>query len=466
MTKTLCGPITMLIAALLLPSRWMLHAATFVLQEASTLNSDNMPGNSAMSFVTLVQRTVPAVVTIATSDPAMFGEQLVDVPPTARQGNMRCLGSGVLVTADGTILTNHHVISRASELLVLLADTRALKARVIGADPGTDIALLKVDARDLPVLPLGNSSTVRAGELALAIGAPLGLRQSVTMGIVSATGRRGLGIQKYEDFIQTDASINPGSSGGALINLQGELIGILTAGKEYAGLSFAVPVDMVRLVMQQIASQGYVVRGSLGVTLQTITPAIAEAFGRREDLRGALVTEVPLNSPAGAAGLLAGDIILRVGGASVIDDHDLTFAIAQRPPGTAVELEAYRAGQVRRLSIMLQEETDPSAAESDLERVAVDHLRGPLGLSIRTVTSQIATELNLPPQTRGALVTGVKDGSRAAAAGMAEGDIIVEVNRREVTEAEELVAAVHAAEKSTVLLLINRSGTRMYVVVE
>src|SRR5262249_30035121 len=262
-----------------------------------------------------------------------FGFRMPD-RPLRQQGE----GSGVIVSADGYIVTNNHVVDGATELNVSMSDKREMKARVIGTDSQTDIALIKVDARDLPHVTLGSSAAVEVGDIALAIGNPFGLGQTVTMGIISATGRGGLGIEDYEDFIQTDAAVNPGNSGGPLVNVNGELIGINTAilsgGGGNEGVGFAVPINMARTVMNQILKTGKVPGGWLGVAVQPVTPSIAKAFGVSGEARGALIADISPDSPAAHAGLAKGDIIVEMNGQPVTDSRALSLKVSEMAPGT------------------------------------------------------------------------------------------------------------------------------------
>jgi serine protease Do len=414
-------------------------------------------------FAGVVERTVNGVVTIASPRAEGFGEEFVERPPAAQYRGMAVLGSGVIVTPDGHILTNHHVINGASDIRVLLSDDRQFEAKLVGTDSDTDVALLKIDAMGLAALTIGNSASVRAGDFALAIGAPLGLRHTVTLGIVSATNRNGLGIHPSEGLIQTDAALNPGSSGGALINARGELIGIITAGKEYAGVGFAVPVDTAHYVMQQIARHGRVIRASLAATIQRVTPAIARAFGMTGELRGALVAAVVSGTSVERAGLLPGDIILAVDGYIVRDEDDLKLVIGQKTPGTEVRLTASRHGAEVTLTVTLVEDDARKPADKKVHSL---RLSGPLGLSVHTMTKDIADDLDIPPHTRGVVVTEVERASRAAAAQLAEGDIILEIARQPVATDEEFIAALAASENQPVLLLVLRAGVRRFVVVE
>jgi len=276
--------------------------------------------------------------------------------PMRQQGE----GSGVIVSADGYIVTNNHVVDGATELTVSMADKREMKARVIGTDAKTDIALIKVDARDLPHVVLGDSSKVEVGDIALAMGNPFGLGQTVTMGIISATGRGGLGIEDYEDFIQTDASINPGNSGGALVNSRGELIGINTAILSRSGgnqgVGFAVPVDLVRHVMTQLKENGAVTRARLGVYFQELTPKLASALGVQAS-KGAVVTEIVPDGPASKSGLRKDDVITALNG-QAIDGRSLRNAVGSMTPGSTINLKVLRGSSERNFSITLDRMPD------------------------------------------------------------------------------------------------------------
>jgi serine protease Do len=415
-------------------------------------------------FAAVVEHTMTAVVNIASPGLGIFSEGFTGRREAAGQGRMHCLGSGVIVTPDGYIVTSHHVVERALDIKVLLWDNRELTAQIVGTDPKTDVAVLKVDAVGLPVSTLGSSSSVHVGDVALAIGNPFGLRQTVTMGIISATGRSGLGILNYEDFIQTDAAMHPGSSGGPLINVRGELIGIVTAGlKDYEGVGFAVPVDLVRSIMDEILLHGRVIRGWLGVTVQPLTLATSKAFGLTADARGALVADVTPGGPASHAGFLAGDVITELDGKPLRDDRELNLVIGTKAPGTIVRLKAYREGREAEFTVNLMEEPK---TQPNVDRDRLFHFSGPLGLSVQTIASEVSKVPDLRLQTRGVIVTDVESGSRAAAAAIMEGDIIVEVNRKPVKNTEEFYGAALASNSQSVLLLIERAGTRLFVVVE
>ena len=440
----------------------------------------------AEGFAPVVKRTLAAVVNIASSkvvrvpqgpaipfesDPLFrqfFGDEFLRQWHVPREQRERSLGSGVIVGQDGHILTNNHVVEGATDIRVFLGDKRELKAQILGTDPKTDIAVVKIDAANLPVVAFGDSSEVRVGDFALAIGDPFGVGQTVTMGIISATGRGGLGIEDYEDFIQTDAAINPGNSSGALMNVRGELIGINTAivsgGGGNQGVGFAVPVNMARSVMDQVLKSGRVIRGWLGVVVQPLTPATAKAFGLTGEPRGALVADVSPGSPAGRGGLLAGDIILEADGKPVKDSRDLSLAIGAKSPGAAVRLKVFRGGREREFTITLGEQ--PSKTEQRSERQENGGSGMELGLSVQTVTPEISRQLGLPPRTRGVIVTNVDPAGPAGDAGVTRGDVIVEANHKPINTVEEFQTALRQAARQPVLLLIERSGARMFIVVE
>ena len=281
-------------------------------------------------------------------------------------------GSGVIVSPDGYILTNNHVVDDATDIEVVLKDKRQLKAKVVGTDPRTDIAVLKIPATGLTSVTIGDSAKMRVGDIVLAIGDPFGIGETVTMGIVSALGRRSLDIEGaggYEDFIQTDASINPGNSGGALVNTRGQLIGINTAiisngGGGNQGIGFAVPIDMARHVMEQLVTKGKVTRGYLGVSIQEVTPALAKAFGL-PSAEGALVGDVTSDSPGAKAGLQKGDVIVGLNGQPVSDYQDLRLRVSQSAPGEVAKLDIYRSGQKRQMSVTLGELPDQEAAAKE-----------------------------------------------------------------------------------------------------
>jgi serine protease Do len=430
-------------------------------------------------FAPVVKRVLPAVVNVSSSkmvrtsqnmspffsDPffrQFFGNQF-SVPREQREHS---LGSGVIVSPDGYILTNNHVVNGATDVKVLLGDKREFKAKIVGTDSKTDIAVLKIDAQNLPVLAFGDSSKMEPGDFVLAIGNPFGLNQTVTMGIVSATGRGGLGIEDYEDFIQTDAAINPGNSGGALVNERGDLIGINTAilsgGGGNQGVGFAIPVNMARQVMDQILKNGKVIRAWLGVVIQPVTPDMAKAFGLAE-AKGALIGDVTANSPAAKAGLEKGDIILDLNGQPIEDSRSLQLKVATLAPNTAAKLTVFRNGTKREVTVMLgvmPSGTGEGGGQSGQGGGALD------GVSVDNLSPGILQQLGLPATTQGVVVSDVSQGSAAADAGLQRGDVIQQVNRKPVTNVSEFQSAVRQAGNRPVLLLVNRQGTTSYVLVQ
>jgi serine protease Do len=431
-------------------------------------------------FTPIVKSALPAVVNVSTSKKVQveretspfsgpfrdfFGPDFFDQFGGPRERQENSLGSGVIVSSEGYILTNNHVVQGATDIQVFLSNERQLKGRIVGGDPKTDIAVIKVEEKNLPALTLGNSAGVQVGDFALAIGNPFGVGQTVTMGIVGATGRGGFGIEHYEDFIQTDAAINPGNSGGALINVRGELIGINTAivarsgGSQ--GVGFAVPTNMARPVMEQILKHGKVIRGYLGVSIQTMSPELAKSFSSKTT-QGALIAEVVPDGPAAKAGLRRGDIVLAVDGEPVLDSRRLTLRISQAAPGTAVNLRLLRDGQEQDIRITLGElPSDPDRSQAP----GVQRGRGTAleGVAVENLTPDIARQLNLPPQTRGVVVVQVRP-ETAAATGLQRGDVIEEVNRRSVSTVGEYEQAIRQAG-GEVLLLVNRGGSSSYIVI-
>jgi serine protease Do len=430
------------------------------------------------SFNPVVKKVVPAVVSI-TADKMVrtsgrqapfsfgpFGDLFGGPGQEPQERRSQGLGSGVIVSPDGYILTNHHVIDGAEQIEVHLDDKRDLQAKLIGTDSKTDIAILKVEAKDLPVVKFGNSDSVQVGDIVLAVGSPFGLRQSVTMGIVGGTGRGSLGIEDYEDFIQTDAAINPGNSGGALINIHGELIGINTAILSRSGgnqgIGFAVPVNMAHRIMTQIIEHGKVSRGYIGVGIQNLTPELANQFGAPAT-RGALIRSVEPGSPAEGASLKQGDIVLEVDGQAVEDSRTLSLAVAGKDPGATVDLTVWRNEKKVQVPLKLGELPDDQRAAAAVPGSSSNALEG---LSVDTLTPAVARQLDLAPGTQGVVVTQVAPGSAAAEAGLQRGDVIEQVARKPVAGVSEFQAAVRQAGDGGVLLLVNRGGSALFVVVE
>lgn len=389
--------------------------------------------------------------------------------PRERGFRQQGLGSGVVVSRDGYILTNNHVVENATDLRVIFPDRRQLRAKVTGTDPKTDVAVIKVDATGLPVITLGDSSRMQAGDFVLAIGSPFGLQfqQTITFGIVSATGRGSLGIADYGDFIQTDAAINPGNSGGALVNMRGELIGINTAilgSGTSAGVGFAIPVNMARDVMDRILKQGRVVRGYMGVRIQDLNEALAEQF-RIKERQGSLVSDVDPNSPAERAGLRRGDVILEFNGQRAADSAHLRNMVAMTPPGTKATLRISRDGKEQNVTVELGElkekGTTRPGAESD-----VSNTLG--GIEVDEVTPSLMRRFNLPQNVSGVIVTDIDPASTAAEAGLRPGDVIQEVNRQPIRNIQDFRKAVSAAGNRRAVLLVysQQQGASGYIVLE
>lgn len=395
-----------------------------------------------------------------------FGDRFgrFEVPRERRESGM---GSGVIVSADGYILTNHHVVDGATDIRVFLADKRELKAKVVGTDPKTDIAVLKVDEHNLPILKLGDSTKIDVGDVVLAMGNPFGIGQTVTMGIVSAVGRHNiLDPDSYSDFIQTDAAINPGNSGGALVNVSGELVGINTAiisrSGGYQGVGFAVPSNMARHVMEQIVKNGKVVRGWLGVSIQPVDGTISKAFGLK-DSHGALVGDVSAGGPASKAGLEKGDVILAFNGEDVSDVAGLRWKVASTAPNTTVQLKVFRDRKEMVVPVTLGELPDSGNRSAFKQDGKAEPLAG---VQVDDLTPQVARQLGLPSSTFGVVITNVEPGTPAAEAGLRRGDVIQEVNRQRVTNAASFERAVRQGGSDGVVLLVNRGGNTMFVVVE
>jgi Do/DeqQ family serine protease len=380
------------------------------------------------------------------------------------------LGSGVIVSPDGYILTNHHVIDGAEKVEVILPDRRNFRARIVGADPPSDIAVLKIEGNSFPTIPLGDSGKVEVGDVVLTVGNPLGVGQTVTMGIISAKGRstRGsFGSGSYEDFLQTDASINRGNSGGALVNLRGELIGIpsqimsQTGGN--IGIGFAIPIAMARNVMDQLLKGGKVQRGKLGVTIGDLTQALAEQFNFK-GTQGALVQDVEAGQAAAQAGLKAGDIITEFQGQRIDDSSRLRNLVAQTSPGTTVTFKVWRDGAERTMTATLGEMASKSVASAD--KGGTDSVSSALsGVRFENLTPDLARQLNLQPNQRGVVITSIDSNSGAAEAGLRRGDVIEEINRQPVANVGEVDAALRKVGRKSVLLRVRGADGARFVVV-
>jgi serine protease Do len=427
----------------------------------------------APAWVEIARAVKPAVVNVSTrsmrentSDEEVFPGRGFGFP--GRDGRaprraVRGLGSGFVINAEGYVLTNNHVVDGASEIRVKFADGREVPGKVVGGDAKTDLALLKVEATGLPVIPLGDSARLEVGEPVMAVGNPFGLEQTVTTGIVSATGRA-IGAGPYDDFIQTDASINPGNSGGPLINARGEVVGVNTAiasgNGGSVGIGFAIPTNLVKPVVAQLAESGHVTRAWLGVSIQPITKELAASFGL-PDTSGALVSGVMENSPAARVGLKQGDVITRWDGRLVARGTELPRAVAETPVGREVPIEVIRDGKRLALSVKVAQLEDREAKAA----AAAEPAGAKLGIAARSLTPEMARSLNVP-EGRGVLVERVEDGSRAQNAGLEAGDVIVEVNRTPVSNVGALRAALaRQPAGKPVLVLVLREGQSLYLTV-
>ncbi len=354
-------------------------------------------------------------------------------------------GSGFIISPDGYILTNNHVVANASKVTVKLADGREFKAKIVGTDPASDVAVLKIKAEGLPILPLGDSDKIEVGEWVIAIGNPFGLTQTVTVGVISAKGRSGVGITDYEDFIQTDAAINPGNSGGPLVNLRGEAIGmntaIFTRSGGYMGIGFAIPINMIKVITKQLIEKGKVVRGWLGVVIQDLNEALAKSFGL-EKPEGALITEVAEGSPADKAGLKSGDVIVEYNGKPVRNVAELRTMVALTPPGTKVKMVIVRDGKRREVEVTIGQQP-----QSISLLTGQDQFLKKLGLSVQTLTPDLAERFGYGT-AKGVIISAVEPGSPAALAGLAPGMLIVEVNHKRVKTMEEFAQALAESRRT------------------
>ncbi len=442
------------------------------------------------SYADVVKIVAPAVVTIRVEGRARYaptqffdGDEFFrrffgdpdDRPrrQTPRSFRQRGLGSGVIMSSDGYILTNYHVIDGADDIRVDLTDGRTLAAKVIGSDRPSDLALLKVNATDLHPLVFGDSDAVQVGDVVLAVGNPLGIGQTVTMGIVSAKGRAtGAGDGSYEDFLQTDAPINHGNSGGALVNTRGELVGInsqiLSNTGENIGIGFAIPVNMARHVVEQLRTTGKVRRAQLGVTIQPVTSDMAESLGLKE-VGGVIISSVTPGSAADRAGLKQGDVIESFNGERVKDSNALRNRVANSEPGSTATLDIVRDGSKRKVTVKLDELAPDRTARRDGRGGSSDSTGGDdrtaLGIAVAPITPELARRYDLPRNAKGVFVEDVDPDGRAADAGIQQGDIIEQVNREPVNTVEELRNAVRRSPDKPLLLLVNRDGREIFVTV-
>ncbi len=390
-----------------------------------------------------------------------FGNGPFEHPKEHKQAS---LGSGVIVDADGYILTNNHVIKDADQIKIKLADKREFNGRVIGTDPKTDLAVVKINATHLPFLKWGDSDKLEVGDTVLAVGNPYGLNQTVTSGIVSATGRANVGIADYEDFIQTDAPINPGNSGGALVNVRGELVGINTAifstSGGYQGIGFAIPGSMAKVVMRGLIRNGKIVRGWLGVSIQAVTPELAGQFGLKDE-KGALVADIAEKSPAEMAGIKRADLIIKYDGKEVSDPSNLRNMVASTPPNKDVAIQLIRAGKVLTVRAVILEM--PAEMQKPLQSSSAASNNVFKGVQVQDITPELRKELNIPNRITGVIVSDAQEGSLAGNVLMRK-DIILEINRNRIESVRDYEAMASKIEHGrNVLLLVYRNGSTFYV---
>jgi serine protease Do len=460
-------------------SGWMSKA-----ESAPSLSTAALSGSNG--FPAVAKATMPAVVNISTTrvvksqggpaspfmdDPVFrhfFGDQFNKQFQIPRERRENSLGSGVIVSADGYIVTNAHVVDKADEIKVLLSDKREFTGKVVGSDPKSDIAVVKISGKDLPIINWGDSEKLEVGEYVLAIGNPFGLNSTITLGIVSAVGRANMGIEQYENFIQTDAAINPGNSGGALVNTRGELIGINTAIFSRTGgnmgIGFAIPSSMARSVMDSLIKHGKVVRGYLGVSIQDLNAKIAKQFGLDKS-QGALVSDVVNGSPAEQGGIKSGDVILRLDGKEIENSTMLRNRVAETPVGQSVAIEVLRDKKPVKLNIKVAEQPKDMTASS--ESVKGEGKSSALaGLEVQNLTPDISSKLNLARGTQGVVVNNVESGSVAEEAGIQAGDVVVELNRKPVRNTDDFRRLSKAIGKDeSALLLLVRQNRKLFVAI-
>jgi serine protease Do len=461
---------------------------------ANAANGAGYSGSStpSASYADMLEKVTPAVVSIQTTQVIKGGDQqmpgIFSDPffqqffghggqggPQAKPRDQKAhaLGSGVIISKDGYILTNNHVVDKASDVEVQLLDGRRMKAKVIGTDADTDVALVKITAEDLPVLRFADSSKARIGDLVFAIGNPFGVGQTVTMGIISAKQRAVGNIEKFQDFIQTDAAINPGNSGGALVNSNGDVVGINTAilanGSEgNQGIGFAIPSALVQNVMKQLMKNGKVVRGFIGVGLQEVTPDLQSQF-KLPDNKGALVREVEPGKPGEKAGLQVGDDIVGVNGVPVTDPNGLTIQVIQMMPGQVVHLDVLRNGEKIKKDVTLAARPSEKEAKGGFgpQSGQSNGTNALEGVTVENLTPDIAQQVGVPPSTKGVVVDNVDPDSPAADAQppLERGDVITQVNRKPVTNENDYNRLINEGKGKSVLLYVNHQGSNIFVVV-
>ena len=459
------------------------HAAASTAQSAPTVTTSPVLTTGHDSYADIVKVVAPAVVTVRVEakpsarptqfeEPEeffrrFFGDRFERLPRGMEPPRRRGLGSGVVTSSDGYVLTNHHVIDQADRIMVELLDGRTFEATLVGSDAPTDLAVIKVEASDLDALALGDSDDVEIGDVVLAIGNPLGIGQTVTMGIISAKGRftGGASDGSYEDFLQTDAAINQGNSGGALVNTRGELVGInsqiVSTSGGNMGIGFAIPANMARHVMTDLRTEGRVHRAQLGVTVQQVTSDMAESLGLT-DVSGAIVSNVREGSAAAKGGIKQGDVITSLNGEAVRDVNTLRNRVAAAEPGGQATVGIIRDGSEQTVTITLDE---AAARQGSVDSEPAVEDRVALGVAVAPLTPALASQTGIASDVKGLLVQGVRPDSPASQAGLREGDVIRAVDGTPVTSAEALGRAVRRVSDRPLLLLVHREGSDQFLTV-
>jgi len=445
---------------------------------SASLPAHPTPVNTIGDLQTQVRNTaakvIPAVVSIAStvmvhdqtfSDEGLPFGMFKDVPPRRQYGQ----GSGVIVTSDGYIITNNHVVADAGNVEVILADRRQFKGRVVATDPKTDVAVVKINATGLPTAAWGDSSALAVGDFVLAIGNPLGLSRTVTFGIVSAVGRADVGVADVEDFIQTDAPINPGNSGGALVNINGEVVGINTAIASptggSVGVGFAIPSNMARTAMQSLIKTGRVVRGFLGASTQDVTPLLAKIF-HLPDVKGSIVTDLQAKGSAERAGLKRGDVVVRFDGRDVMDSGHLRNLMATAAIGSKHRIELIREARLMQTDLTVQEAPRERVKKSQTADAAGTSANPLAGVIVDDITPALARQMDLPINN-GLVVTDIEEGSLAEVSGLQPGDLILELNRQPIPNFATFQRLAEPFRSTDLaLLLINRQGNILYIPIQ
>ena len=474
------------------------------LEGGTSASAAGVPPAFAQGFSDIVKKTTPAVVNIAVTGggeggrrrgglpPGPFGKPPSEEPggedaptpppmphgPPAPHGRPeQSAGSGVVFDSNGFIVTNNHVVEGATQITVTLNDRREFSAKIIGTDPKTDLAVIKIEAKNLPSLKWAEYEKLQVGDLVLAVGSPFGLSSTVTLGIISALGRGNVGIADYEDFIQTDAAINPGNSGGALVNMNGDLIGINTAifsrtgGSE--GVGFAIPSSIALDIVDSLQRTGKVVRGWMGVAIQEITPALAKSFKLPEDRKGVLISDVNENGPSHAAGVKRGDVVVAFNGKEILSVSQLRNLVARTIVGKEAQVKVLRDGKEQLIAVTVAErpsdellaKKEPAPPKEQGETIKPpDNVLA--SLRVQPLDNAVMSQLNIPAKTTGVVIASVEPGGQAEAAGLQRGDVIQEVNREPVKTMDDYQKAVSKIKKEDLaVLLVNRQGNSLFVAV-